>query len=110
MAKAANRALQPWEAKWVVVPTMNHNRDSRLHLCVSVKIADGIVFILPTSTKPVEGRTGQRPVRWGGVELYPATNRVFTMPTEDWVVLERADAHRQPDRELKSFLKQELNR
>jgi hypothetical protein len=107
---AAARTAQVWETKWAFVPTMNHNQDARLHLCVVVRIEDGIATILPTSTKRVEDRPSQRPILWGGAEVYPATNRVFTMPVGEWVGLAKAEARHQPDREVRGFLKQELSR
>lgn len=112
MAKtaAARTAQIIWEAKWAFVPSMDHHRDARRHLCVVVRVEDGIATVLPTSTKPVQGRTGQRPIRWGGAEVYPATNRIFTMPVGEWASLAKAEARHQPDREVRGYLKQELSR
>lgn len=112
MAKtaAARTAQVVWEAKWAYVPTMDHHRDARKHLCVLVRVEDGIATILPTSTKRVEDRPTQRPVLWGGVEVYPATNRIFEMPVGEWVGLAKAEARHQPDKAVRGYLKQELNR
>jgi hypothetical protein len=104
------RRPQIWEAKWVFVGSMNQHRDSRPHLCVAIASDGDAVTLLPTSTKPVTGRPNQRPVRWGGAEVYPATNRVFTVPIEEWLVLRPAEVRHQPDREIRGFLKQELHR
>jgi len=111
MAKKANaRGPQMWEAKWVQVQSMDQHRDARKHLCVAIAITADTVTVLPTSTKPVEARPNQRPVLWGGVEVYPATNRVYTMPASEWVGSRLAEAQHQPDREIRGFLKQELCR
>lgn len=101
---------QMWEAKWVQVPSMDHRRDARKHLCVVIAVDGDTVTLLPTSTKPVNSRPGQRPVLLGGVEVYPATNRVYTVTAIEWVNAALADAHHQPDRSVRGFLKQELCR
>ncbi len=99
-----------WQAKWAFIPTMDQHADRRSHLCVAVADDGDTVTVLPTSTKPVNGRPNQRPILWGGVEVYPATNRVFTMPRSEWVGLHIAEAHHQPDKATRGFLKQELCR
>jgi hypothetical protein len=101
---------RPWEAKWAFIPSMNQHHDDRAHLCVAVKVEGDTVTVLPTSTKPVNGRPNQRPIRWGGTQVYPATNRVFTIPLWEWASFCPADAHHQPDREVRGYLKQELCR
>ena len=108
--KAANRRPQPWEAKWAFIGTMNHHQDARKHLCVAVRIDGDTVTVLPTSTKPVEGRPGQRPILWGGAQVFPATNRIYQMPLGEWVALQKAEAKHQPDAEVRGYLKQELHR
>ena len=111
MAKnTAARGPQIWEAKWVQVQSMDQHRDARKHLCVAIAVDDNTVTILPTSTKPVEARPNQRPILWGGVEVYPATNRIYAITTAEWFAARPADAHHQPDRETRGFLKQELRR
>lgn len=99
-----------WQAKWAFIPTMNQHADRRSHLCVAVAESEDTITVLPTSTKPVNGRPNQRPVRWGGVEVYPATNRVFTISRSEWTRLPLAEAHHQPDKTTRGFLKQELCR
>ena len=112
MAKkaTATRRAQPWIAKWAFVPSMNHHQDMRRHLCVAVRVEGDTVTLMPTSTKPVAGRSGQRPVLWGGAQVFAATNRVFTMDLTEWLSTETADARHQPDAEVRAYLKQEARR
>ena len=108
-SKAA-RGAQVWQTKWTFVPTMNQHADMRKHLCVVLKVEGDVVTLMPTSTKPVEGRTNQRSIGWGGCQVYAATNRVFTVDSSEWVGLPSADALHQPDKEVRAYLKQELRR
>ena len=108
--KSTTTRPQVWEAKWAFVPTMNQHADMRKHLCVAVRIEGETVTLLPTSTKPVQGRSGQRSILWGGAEVFAATNRVFTMNLAEWIGTARSDAKHQPDKEVRTYLKQEMHR
>ena len=111
MTKRTNaRGPQMWEAKWFFVPTMNQHADARKHLCVAVKVEDDTVTLMPTSTKSVDSRSNQRSILWGGVQVFAATNRVFTVNRSEWTCLETADAMQQPSKEVRSYIKQELRR
>jgi hypothetical protein len=108
--KTTARGPQVWETKWVQVQSMDHNHDNRKHLCVVVAVEGDTLTLLPTSTKPVEDRPNQRPVLWGGVEVYAATNRIYSMTVAEWNSFRKAEARYQTDKEVRGYLKQELAR